>query len=37
MKTETTAGRGKASFVDYERIIENYLIPFFGNHSGTCQ
>jgi integrase len=35
MTTETAAGRGKVSFVDYERVINDYLIPYFGNHSIT--
>ncbi len=35
MDTETAAGRGKASFVDYKRIIDDYLIPYFGNHAIT--
>lgn len=35
MNTETAAGRGKVSFVDYERVINDYLIPYFGNHSIT--
>jgi hypothetical protein len=35
MNTETMAGRGKVSFVDYERVINDYLIPYFGNHSIT--
>lgn len=33
MKTELAAGRGKVSFADYERVIEDYLLPFFGNYS----
>jgi hypothetical protein len=35
MKTEAAAGRGKASFNDYTRIVDGYLIPYFGNHSIT--
>lgn len=33
MKNEQAAGQGKVSFSDYERVIEDYLIPFFGNHN----
>lgn len=35
MTTESTAGRGKVSFADYERVINDYLIPYFGNYSIT--
>jgi integrase len=35
MNNESAAGRGKASFVDYIRVIDDYLIPHFGNHSIT--
>ena len=35
MDSETAAGRGKTSFVDYKRIIDDYLIPHLGNHSIT--
>jgi integrase len=35
MTTEATAGRGKVSFADYERVINDYLIPYFGNYSIT--
>lgn len=35
MRQETINGNGKASFIEYESIIKNYLIPFFGNHSIT--
>jgi hypothetical protein len=35
MRSETAAGRGKVSFVDYKRIIDAYLIPYFGNYSVT--
>jgi integrase len=35
MQTETAAGKGKVSFKDYIRVINDYLIPFFGNYSIT--
>jgi len=35
MKDELAAGRGKVSYADYERVIEDYLVPFFGNYSIT--
>lgn len=35
MTTETAAGKGKVSFSDYNRVINDYLIPFFGNHNIT--
>lgn len=35
MTTESAAGRGKVSFADYERVINDYLIPYFGNYSIT--
>lgn len=35
MQDEVTAGFGKVSYSDYERVINDYLIPYFGNHSIT--
>lgn len=35
MEQEALAGRGKVSFTDYIRVINDYLIPFFGNYSIT--
>jgi len=35
MEQEALAGRGKVSYGDYTRVIEDYLIPFFGNFSIT--
>lgn len=35
MRQERASGRGKVSYSDYERVISDYLIPFFGNHSIT--
>lgn len=35
MEQETKAGRGKVSYVDYTRVINDYLIRFFGNYSIT--
>lgn len=35
MEQDVLAGRGKVSFADYIRVIDDYLIPFFGNHSIT--
>lgn len=35
MEQDAVAGRGKVSFADYIRVINDYLIPFFGNHSIT--
>jgi len=31
MKDETASGKGKVSYEDYERVINDYLIPFLGN------
>ena len=33
MRVELNAGYGKKSFVDYISAIENYFIPYFGNHN----
>jgi integrase len=33
MRQEVTSGRGKVSYADYERVIDDYLIPYFGNYS----
>ena len=35
MANELKTGRGKKSYSDYVRVINDYLIPFFGNHSIT--
>ena len=35
MEQDAVADRGKVSFADYIRVINDYLIPFFGNHSIT--
>jgi len=35
MKDELATGGGKVSYADYERVIEDYLVPFFGNYSIT--
>jgi len=35
MRREVAAGRGKVSYADYERVINDYLIPYFGNYSIT--
>lgn len=35
MRQEVAAGRGKVSYADYERVINDYLIPYFGNYSIT--
>jgi integrase len=35
MRQEVAAGRGKVSYTDYERVINDYLIPYFGNYSIT--
>ncbi|MDP4301358.1 hypothetical protein Q8X39_11980 [Leptothrix discophora] len=35
MRDELAVGRGKVSYSGYERVIEEYLIPFFGNYSIT--
>jgi integrase len=35
MQDEIAAGKGKVSYKDYERVINDYLIPYFGNHSIT--
>jgi hypothetical protein len=35
MRQDKAAGRSKVSFVDYERVINDYLIPFFGNYNIT--
>ena len=35
MRQDKAAGRSKVSFVDYERVINDYLIPFFGNYNNT--
>jgi hypothetical protein len=35
MRQEVTSGRGKVSYADYERVIDDYLIPYFGNYSIT--
>jgi integrase len=32
LKEQVKAGTGKKSYADYYRAIDNYLIPFFGNH-----
>jgi integrase len=32
MKTEIATGQGKATYKDYIAAIDNYLVPFFGNH-----
>jgi len=33
MNRDTEAGNGKVSFVDYIRVIDDYLIPFFASYS----
>jgi integrase len=33
MEQDAVSGRGKVSFADYIRVIDDYLIPFFGNYS----
>jgi integrase len=35
MRQDVAAGRGKVSYADYERVINDYLIPYFGNYSIT--
>ena len=35
MDADTTAGKGMVSYKDYIRVINEYLIPFFGNYSIT--
>jgi integrase len=35
MEKETNAGKGKVSYADYKRVIEDYLLPFFGNYNIT--
>ena len=35
MEDDKTAGKGMVSFKDYIRVINEYLIPFFGNFSIT--
>ena len=35
MDDDTTAGKGMVSYKDYIRVINEYLIPFFGNYSIT--
>jgi hypothetical protein len=35
MRQETEAGRGKVSYSDYKRVIEDVLMPFFGKYSIT--
>jgi integrase len=35
MNDDTTAGKGMVSYKDYIRVINENLIPFFGNHSIT--
>jgi len=32
MQTEIEGGSGKVTYKDYIRVIENYLIPFFGKY-----
>ena len=36
MQTELDGGGGKQIFKDYIRVINNYLIPFFGNYDISC-
>ena len=33
MNDDTKAGKGKVSYVDYIRVIDDYLIPFLGSYS----
>ncbi|WP_374408925.1 hypothetical protein [Hydrogenophaga sp.] len=33
MRQERLAGGGRVSYTDYERVITDYLIPFFGKHT----
>lgn len=35
MRLETEAGKGKVSYADYKRVIEDVLTPFFGKYSIT--
>lgn len=33
MRRDTAAGKGKVSFTDYVRVIDDYLIPFFASYN----
>ncbi len=36
MRDDTAVGNGKISYVDYIRVIEDYLIPFFASQGLVC-